>query len=123
MEQFLEAYYPGLNLNEKQTGHKLLRLREHPTAREVQLASNAMALTFHPDKGIFTTWMQTHFKDVDHQAVLKAKMKLAAFWMQVQQTKESLIHFDEGYYQQAPATHLHTHTHQTHRDSWSQNHK
>lgn len=119
VEQFLEANYPGLNM--RQTGHKLLRLREHPTAREVQLASNAMALTLHPDKGIFTTWMQTYFKDVDPEVVLKAKMKLAAFWMQVQQTKESLIHFDEGYYQQVPATH--PHTHQTHRDSWSQNHK
>jgi len=42
------------------------------------------------------------------EVVMKAKLKLAAFWMQVQQTKESLIQFDEGYYQQVPATHPHT---------------
>ena len=55
VEKFLEMYYPGLSV--RQTGHKLLRLREHPTAREVQLASKTMALTLHPDKGIFPTWM------------------------------------------------------------------
>ena len=55
VEKFLEAYNPGLNV--RQCGHKLLRLRDHPTAKEVQLASNTMALILHPDKGIFTTWI------------------------------------------------------------------
>ena len=96
-------------------------LREHPTSREVPLASKTMALTLHPDKGIFTTWAQTYFQEVDLEVVMKAKLKLAAFWMQAQQTLESLIQFDEGYYQQVPAAH--PHTHQTHRDTWSQNHK
>jgi hypothetical protein len=95
VEKFLEMYYPGLNV--RHTGHKLLMLREHPTSREVQLASKTMALTLHPDKGIFTTWMQTYFKEIDVEVGMKAKLKLAAFWMQVQQTKESLIQFDEGY--------------------------
>ena len=140
VEKFLEAYYPGLNV--RQSGHKLLRLRDHPISREVQLASNTMALIFHPDKGIFTTWITANFRDVELEVVLKAKMKLASFWMQVQQTKETLIHFDEAWYQQVPATHphthkpthphthtpthppKHTHTHQTHRTSCTlcQNH-
>jgi len=67
-----------------------------------------MALTLHPDKGIFTTWMQTYFKEVDMEVVMKAKLKLAAFWMQVQQTKKSLNQFAEGYYQHLPSTHPHT---------------
>jgi len=73
VEQFLEAYYPGLNV--RQTGHKLLRLRVHPTAREVHLAFNAMALTLQPDEGIFTTWTQANFKDEDCEKIQKAKIK------------------------------------------------
>ena len=111
VEKFLEMYCPVLNV--RHSGHKLLMLREHPTSREVQLASKTMSLTLHPDKGLFTTWMQTYFKEVDLEVVMKAKLKLAAFWMQVQQTKESLIQFDDGYYQQVPATHPHTHTRHT----------
>jgi hypothetical protein len=76
-----------------------------------------MALTLHPDKGIFTTWLQTYFKEVDMEVVMKAKLKLAAFWMQVQQTKESLIQLDEGYYQQVPATQPPNHAHTRHTET------
>jgi hypothetical protein len=118
VEKFLEMYYPGLNV--RHAGHKLLMLREHPTSREVQLARKTMALTLHSDNGIFTTWMQTYFKEVDMEVVMKAKLKLAAFWMQVQQTKESLIQFDEGYCQQVPATHPLTPDTQRHVEPESQ---
>ena len=118
VEKFLEMYYPGLNV--RHAGHKLLMLREHPTSRGVQLASKTTALTLHPDKSLFTTWMQHYFKEVDLEVVMKAKLKLAAFWMQVQQTKESLIQFDEGYYQQVPATHPHTPDTQRHLEPESQ---